>query len=45
MLYYDIRDGDNFMQKWFKAVLKQAKIVENDNKYVDVGDDSNLPKM
>jgi hypothetical protein len=42
VLYYDMRDGDDFMEKWFKAVLKQAKIVENDNKYVDVGD-SNLP--
>jgi hypothetical protein len=31
------------MEKWFRAVLKQAKIVENDNKYVDVGDYSNLP--
>jgi hypothetical protein len=42
-LYYDMRDGDDFMQKWFIAVLKQDKIVENENRYVDVGDDSNLP--
>jgi hypothetical protein len=31
------------LQKWFAAVLKQAQIVEKDNRYVDVGDDSNLP--
>jgi hypothetical protein len=43
MLYYDMRDGDDFMEKWFKQVLKQAQIVEKDNRYVDVGDDSNLP--
>jgi hypothetical protein len=43
MLYYDMCDGDEFMQKWFIAVLKQPKIVENENRYVDVGDDSNLP--
>jgi hypothetical protein len=43
MLYYDMRDGDYFMQKWFIAVLKQAQIVEKDNRYVDVGDDCNLP--
>jgi hypothetical protein len=43
MLYYDIRDGDDFIQKWFTTVLKQAQIVEKDNRYVDVGDDSNLP--
>jgi hypothetical protein len=43
MLYYYMRDCDDFMQKWFIAVLKQAKIVENDNRYVEVGDGSNLP--
>jgi hypothetical protein len=43
MLYYDMRDGDDFMQKWFTVVLKQTQIVEKDNRYVDVGDDSNIP--
>jgi hypothetical protein len=43
MLYYDIHDGGYFMEKWFIAVLKQAQIVEKDNRYFDVGDDSNLP--
>jgi hypothetical protein len=42
MLYYDMRDCDDFMEKRFKAVLKQEKIVENDNRYIDVSDDSNL---
>jgi hypothetical protein len=42
-LYYDMRDGDDFMQKWFTAVLKQVQIIEKDNRYVDVCDDSNLP--
>jgi hypothetical protein len=43
MLNYDMHDGDYFMEKLFKVVLKQAKIVKKNNKYTDVGDDSNLP--
>jgi hypothetical protein len=36
ILYYDKYDGEDFMQKWFTAVLKQAQIVEKDNRYTDV---------
>jgi hypothetical protein len=42
LIYYEVREDNDFMEEWFKGVLKQDKIVEKDNGYTDVGDDSNL---